>query len=155
MHAVCKYLYTIYICLFLVYNESSIYANMSKYGSCLSMLYACLYMLACKHYVLYSCTYVHMHIRMCTCMYIHSYPYIHICMHVCMYVHTHTHTHTRIDTHIRTLARAALAQGAAGRRRWIDIDMHLWLLAADCAAGKCGNGAGAGGAAGPLPRQIC
>ena len=73
------------------------------------------------------------------------------------HAHTHAHTHTRTHAHAHTLVRAtwALAQGTTGRQGWIRFDMHLWLLAADCAAGKCRHGAGAGGAARPLPRQVC
>ena len=149
------------------------------------MLYACLYILICKHYVLYACIYAHMYVH------IHTFMSIHTCTHACTHTHTNTHTwyaarlncmenavyklldhaclptlvslltyartHTRTHAHAHTLVRAtwALAQGTTGRQGWIRFDMHLWLLAADCAAGKCRHGAGAGGAARPLPRQVC
>ena len=148
------------------------------------MLYACLYILICKHYVLYACIYAHMYVH------IHTFMSIHTCTHACTHTHTNTHmvrstfelhgersvyiaprsclhtyarklayllTHARTHAHAHTLVRAtwALAQGTTGRQRWIRFDMHLWLLAADCAAGKCRHGAGAGGAARPLPRQVC
>ena len=70
--------------------------------------------------------------------------------------HARTRAHTLTSKHIHThTCNADSHQGAAGRRGWIGIDVHLRLRAADCAAGKCRNGAGAGGAARPLSRQVC
>ena len=50
------------------------------------MLYACLYILICKHYVLYACIYAHMYVH------IHTFMSIHTCTHACTHTHTNTHT---------------------------------------------------------------
>ena len=125
-------------------------------------------------------TYIHVNTYMHACMYAHTHKHAHMvrstfelhgersvyiaprsCLHTyarkLAYLLTYARTHTRTHAHAHTLVRAtwALAQGTTGRQGWIRFDMHLWLLAADCAAGKCRHGAGAGGAARPLPRQVC
>jgi hypothetical protein len=121
-------------------------------------------------------TYIHVNTYMHACMYAHTHKHAHMvrstfelhgersvyiaprsCLHTYARKLAYLLTHARTHAHAHTLVRAtwALAQGTTGRQRWIRFDMHLWLLAADCAAGKCRHGAGAGGAARPLPRQVC
>jgi hypothetical protein len=121
-------------------------------------------------------TYIHVNTYMHACMYAHTHKHTHMvrstfelhgersvyiaprsCLHTYARKLAYLLTHARTHAHAHTLVRAtwALAQGTTGRQRWIRFDMHLWLLAADCAAGKCRHGAGAGGAARPLPRQVC
>ena len=147
---------------------------MHVYTSLYVSIMCCMHasMRTCMCIYIHSCQYIHarMHVRTHThapkhmvrsTFELHGERSVYIAPRSCLHTYArklaYLLTHARTHAHTHTLVRAtwALAQGTTGRQRWIRFDMHLWLLAADCAAGKCRHGAGAGGAARPLPRQVC